>query len=127
MGTMNLDTTNAVCDCGHWREEHHDGLCDGCAGYPLHAHAFTPNDSYTREALAELDASAERYTKRLRTAVILAHEVYQGPGAVLGDDLVVENFDDEESFVESVDGGYWIEARVWISADDVEDRMREKP
>ena len=37
------------------------------------------------------------------------------------DDVVV--YDDAE--VESVDGGYWVAARHWVYADDVEDRLAE--
>lgn len=52
----------------------------------------------------------------LRKAVIAAFGKYDH----LRPDVEVSNFDDEESFVEKVDGGFWVEARVWVSDEEIE-------
>lgn len=65
------------------------------------------------------DQSADRAIERMRLACVIAHERHEG-----NDDLEVANYDDEESFIEYVDGGYWVEARVFVDFETVEDRMQ---
>lgn len=49
----------------------------------------------------------------LRKAAMTAHEKYAT------DDIEVMNYDDEESFVERVEGGFWVEARVWVDEEEI--------
>lgn len=64
----------------------------------------------------ELDASLRRWEARNRAAIDLAIDNY-----VTGSDDDIDIVDDPH--IESVDGGYWIAARVWVSAEDVEEAL----
>jgi hypothetical protein len=71
----------------------------------------------------ELNESAARWEQRNRIAAQIAIERFEGD-----DDLDIPIDEDsvmlgDMSVVESVDGGYWVTARVWVYADDVEERM----
>ena len=70
----------------------------------------------------ELNESLRREDERKRLAVKLAHERYGT------DDVEVNPLDEIDhsigtlgDTVESVDGGYWVPARVWIPFEDVEE------
>jgi hypothetical protein len=52
--------------------------------------------------------------RELRRAAVVAHEMHSG-----NDDIEVANYDDEESFVEKVQGGFWVEARVWVPDEEM--------
>lgn len=60
----------------------------------------------------DLHPSVARMARRFEIAGEMAIERY-------GDDDC-EIFHEE---IESVDGGYWVNARVWVDADPVEDRL----
>lgn len=67
-------------------------------------------------------ASETVHRNRLRTACVLAHEYYEG-----NDDVDVANYDDEESFVQEVTDGFWVEAFIWVPTDAVEQRLSQDP
>lgn len=69
--------------------------------------------------MIELNASLEREARREKIAIDLARVRY----AFNTDDVEITHEDYPTPVVESVDGGYWVRARVWIYADDVEERM----
>ncbi len=65
----------------------------------------------------DLNESIRRYERRLEIAGELAAQDYNG---CLGDDLEIVEGIDGKWFVESVDAGYWVEARVWVDMERVE-------
>ena len=81
---------------------------------PSRAHLKAAELMEEERQMNELNASLERQEQRERIAAGLAYENYAS------DDVVVEPPDEG---VESVDGGYWVKARLWVDADDVEERM----
>jgi hypothetical protein len=75
---------------------------------------------------AEMEAineSLERSEKRMRIAGELACDRFAGDDDV---DVMPGTWMPEtpEPRVESVDGGYWVLARVWVDAEEVEERMQ---
>lgn len=69
--------------------------------------------------MSDLHASIERMNERYRIATDLALESYESDDV----QIVHSEVDAGGWFVESVDGGYWVEARVWVPADTVEERL----
>jgi hypothetical protein len=69
-----------------------------------------------------LNASLARDERRRQIASDLARESYHS------DDVEVSRIGDNrgEVDVESVDGGYWVSARVWVYAEDVEAQLEEE-
>lgn len=63
-----------------------------------------------------------RASERRQVAAECAQDKYAGNDDidVLPGDWLVES---PEPQVESVDGGYWVQARVWVDAENVEMRM----
>lgn len=64
------------------------------------------------------ELAARRWWKRRQYAVSIAQENYGDDDCEIYDEAA-----DAESHIEEVDGGYWVRARVWVSAADVEERM----
>lgn len=71
-------------------------------------------------ATEALNRSLERDAWRENTAVNLARDTYGS------DDIEIIDEDGPWPGVESVDGGYWIRARLWVSADDVGNPVDEQ-
>ena len=72
-----------------------------------------------------LNESLARDQRRREIAAEIAEESYGSDDVdVLPGKWILE---DREPRIESVDGGYWVEARVWVEADVVEERMSEHP
>jgi hypothetical protein len=72
------------------------------------------------EHQAQLQNEAvDRAMRRYEIARQLAREAFKG-----NDDVDVGYTGDADSTVEYVDAGYWVNARVFIYAEDVEERMR---
>jgi len=71
----------------------------------------------------DMQTSMERREQRLAIATEKAKENYET------DDLEVSAIGDNrgEMVVESVDGGYWVSARVWVDADVVERELPPDP
>ena len=66
------------------------------------------------------NASMRRNSKRERLAVEAAKEMYGSADVEVG--RAFERPDDE---VEWVDGGYWVNARIWVDFEEVEGRLDE--
>jgi hypothetical protein len=64
------------------------------------------------------ELAARRWWKRRSLAVEIALENYGSDDIEIYDESA-----DAESHVEEVDGGYWIRARVWVAAAEVEGKM----
>jgi hypothetical protein len=85
---------------------------------------FAETEAQTEALNAALDRDARRQT----LAVEIARERYGSDDVEVGRSrFLVEWPLGATVQVESVDGGYWIAARVWVDADDVvlEDDARE--
>lgn len=65
----------------------------------------------------ELNESLARASDREKIAVKIARDSYGS------DDVEIDEYDHEKLFIESVDGGYWVKARVWVDAEAVEGLM----
>ena len=69
------------------------------------------------EEMNALNESLARDAERQRLAVEIARETYGS------DDVEIDEHDHEKLFVESVDGGYWVKARVWVDVGEIEGRL----
>ena len=59
----------------------------------------------------------------LRVAAEAAHDAYTHGGLINSNDLEIANYDEAQSFVEGVDQGFWVEARVWVPDESVLERL----
>lgn len=72
----------------------------------------------------ELNASLDRDAQRQEIALEIARDSYGSDDVEVGPPVYSDTGSPDEK-VESVDGGYWVSARVFIYADDVEERMED--
>lgn len=69
----------------------------------------------------DLGESVQRMSRRFELATEIAKSTYASDDLEIVESVLASG----GWFVESVDGGYWVEARVWVPADAVEERMEE--
>lgn len=121
---------DTICACGHWFGEHENegGECYGCqvgGVHECHGFEFDEKES-TAGAIADRGGDPDlwpehvkRRVDRARKRELIAHQIVSERFS--GDDDVSIEPPDEE--IEYVDGGYWVSARLFVYADDVEERM----